>query len=435
MSQNKNKRKAKKKRNKTKKRKGLYIIFTIIIVYFFSRTPSLLLASPQSTYAAEYGKIENNMEVKGYVVRDEKVFKSIGEGDVKYFVSEGEKVAKGEKLAEVYLDDLDEKSRKDLESINLRLENIKEKQNDTNIFQRDIEKLESQIENLIKFIQKDIKNKKYDRIKIKKEELEDLLNKQSVIVGEKSFSGKNINQLEEQKNELEYKINSSVQTIYSDSPGFIAMGSDGFEDLLNYNTLHEIDSDMLKMLENAELDIPSKNINEGSPVIRIIENYRWGLIVKLDTKEVKNIEIGDTVKIRPVNQNNELKAKVKNVIKEGNEIIILFNVNEFIDNIYNIRTLNVEIIRSRHEGVMINNSSIIEKDGVKGVYTLDISGIAEFKPIKIKASNSEYSIIHYGSFTAKSKDDPEKKENIKTVNLYDEVVMHGHKVKEGEKVK
>lgn len=431
---NRNKRKIKRKK-KSSKKKGLYIIFIIIAIYFFSRTPSLLLASSQSTYPAEYGNIESSIETKGYVVRDEKVFKSIGEGDVKYFVSEGEKVAKGQKLAEVYLDDLDEKSRKDLQSINLRLENIKDKQNDDNIFQNDIEKLENQIKTLIKSIQQDIKNKRYDRIKIMKEELEDLLNKQSVIVGEKSFSGKNIIQLEEQKNQLEHKIDSSVQTIYSNSPGFVAMGSDGLEGLLNYSTLNEVSSDQLKMLKNAELNIPSENINEGSPIIRIIENYRWGLIVKVDAMEVEDIQIHDMINIRPVNQNDELKAKVRNVVNEGNDTIIIFNLSETINNIYNIRKLDVEIIKSRHEGVIISNSSITERDGFKGIYTVDISGRAKFKPISIKASNSEYSVVHYGSFIVKSKNDPQKTERVKTINLYDEVVMHGSKIREGEKIK
>jgi len=432
LSQIKEKKRTKKRRSK---KKVPYLIVLIIALYFISRMPSLLMASSQSIYAAEYGKIEKNIEAMGYVAREEKVFKSIGKGDVKYFVSEGEKVATGQKLAEVYMDRLDEKSRKDLDVINFRLQNIKAKQDDTNIFKDDIEKLEQQIITLIKSIQQDIKDEKYDKINSMREELENLLNKQSIIYGEKSFSGKNINQLEEQKTQLEHKVNSSVQTIYSDSPGFVAIGSDGLEELLNYKTLYEITSDQFKMLEEAKLNIPSEEIEEGLPVIRIIENYKWTLIVELSTKQAEGIKKGKVLRIRPIGKNKELKAVVRNVIEEEDKKVIIFDLNEFTDDIYNIRTMVVDIVQSKYEGAMVANSSIVEKDGIKGVYTVDVNGIAKFKPIKIKTSNLEYSIIYDGNFEVKSKDDPTKTDRINTINLYDEVVMKGKKVKEGQKVR
>lgn len=432
LSQAKEKKRIKKRRAR---KKGPYIIVLIIVLYFISRMPPLLLASSQSTYPAEYGKIEKNIEATGYVAREEKVFTSVGKGDVKYFVSEGEKVAKGEKLAEVYLDRLDDKSRKDLESINSRLQNIKEKQDDKNVFQGDIKKLDQQILTLLKSIQQDLSEQRYDRITSMKEELEDLLNKKSIIIGEKSFSGKNISQLEQQKIQLEDKVNSSVQVIYSDSPGFVAMGSDGFEELLNYKTLHEINSDQLKMLKNAKLNLPSKDLEENAPVIRIVENYKWSIIVELDAKQADTIEKGKIVRIRITDKNKELRATVRNIIEEDNKKIVIFDLNEFMDDFYNIRTLTVEIIQNRYEGAMVANSSIVEKDGIKGVYIVDVNGIAKFKPIKIKTSNQEYSILHDGYFEVKSKDDPEKTEKVSTINLYDEIVMNGNKANEGQRVR
>lgn len=397
--------------------------------------PPLFGASAQSTYAAEYGKIERTIESTGYVVREEKIFTSLGSGNVKYFVAEGEKVAKGQKLAEVHLERLDEKSIKDLESINLRLQNIKEKQDEPGVFKGDIEKLEQQISILVKSIQQDLKDERYDRVVSMREELESLLNKKSIIAGEKSFSGKNISQLEQQKSQLENKVNSSVQTIYSDSPGFVAMGSDGFEELLNYKSLHEITGKQLKMLKDAKLNLPSEEIKEGLPIIRIVENYKWSIIAEIDSKQGESIEKGNKVQIRTIDQNRELKAIVRNVIEEGDKKIVIFDLDEFIADFYNIRTLTIEIIQSKYEGAMVANSSIVEKEGVKGVYTVDLNGMPNFKPVKIKTSNAEYSILYDGSFEQKSKDDPEKMEQVKTINLYDEVVMKGAKVKEGRRIK
>lgn len=336
LNQQENKRRRKIKKRRTRK-KGPYIIVLITAMYLISRMPPLLIASSQSTYPAEYGKIEKNIETTGYIAREERVFTSIGNGVVKYFVSEGEKVAKGEKLAEVYLDHLDEKSREDLDRINFRLENIKKKQEDRNIFQGDIEKLDSKISTLTKSIQQDLMEKRYDRIIALKEEMEDLLSKRSIIAGEKSFSGKNLNELEEQKNQLEEKVNASVQTIYSDSSGFVAIGSDGLEELLNYKTLHEINSEQLNLIKNSKLAIPSEEIDEGQAVIRIIENYKWSIIAELDLKEAEGIEKGKVVKIRHIDSGKELEARVRNTTEENEKKIIIFDLDEFISDFYNMR--------------------------------------------------------------------------------------------------
>ncbi len=432
MSQSKEKKKTRKKRPR---KKIPYVIILIIALYFISRMPPLIAATSRTTYAVEYGKIEKNIEATGYVAREEKVFTSAIKGDVKYFVSEGEKVSKGEKLAEIYINDADDQSKKELDSINTRLENIKSQQGDESIFQGDISKIENQVNELILSIQDDIKAERYDRINSMREELEGLLNKQSVIVGGKSFSGKNLDQLEQQKELLEEKVNSSIQTIYSDSPGFVALGSDGLEELLNYKTINEITSTQLKMLKDTKSNVQSDNSVEGAPVIRIIENYKWSLIVELTTEQSGGIEKGDTVTIRPINQNRELKAFVRNIIEEEDKKIVIFDLDEFLDNVYNLRTLTVDIIHRKYEGAMVANSSIAEKDGIEGVYTVDVNGIANFKPIKVITSNNEYSIVYDGSFENKSKDGSGKAEKISTVNLYDEVVTKGSKVKEGQRIR
>jgi putative membrane fusion protein len=189
------------------------------------------------------------------------------------------------------------------------------------------------------------------------------------------------------------------------------------------------------MLKDTKLNMPSEEIVEGAPVIRIIESYKWSIIVELNTKQAEGIEKGKILRIRPIGEKKELKSIVRNVIEEEDKTIVIFDLDEFIDNIYNIRTLTVDIVQSQYEGAMVANSSIVEKDGIKGVYTVDVNGIAKFKPIKVKISNSEYSIVYDGSFVNKSKEDPEKTENVKTINLYDEVVMKGSKVKEGQRVR
>ncbi|HZJ76489.1 MAG TPA: HlyD family efflux transporter periplasmic adaptor subunit, partial [Oscillospiraceae bacterium] len=170
----------------------------------------------------------------------------------------------------------------------------------------------------------------------------------------------------------------------------------------------------------------------------IIENYKWSIVVEIESEQGEKIGKGKNIQIRVIDQNKELKATVRNVIDEEDKKIVIFDLDEFIDDFYNIRAIAIEIILSQYEGAMVPNSSIIEKEGVKGVYTLDVNGIPNFKPIKILTSNEEYSVLYDGFFEQKSKgnqEDQDKVEKIKTINLYDEIVMNGDKVKEGKRIR
>jgi putative membrane fusion protein len=423
------------KKIKKRKNRGLYLAILIVILYFGSRMTPLLNASAQNTCVIEYGKIENSIESVGFIAREEKILTTINNGDVKYFVSEGERVAKGQKLAEIYLEQLDERSRKDLEAINLRLQNIKGKQDGQDFFKADVEKLDKQISTLTKLIQQDLREEKYERIADYKEELKGLLDKKSIIAGEKSFSGKNVVQLEQQKSQLENKVNSSVQTIYSDSSGFVALGSDGFEELLNYKLLHEITGKQFKLLKDSNLDLSPEETQKEKLAIRIIKNHKWSVVVEIDAEQGEGIEKGKNVRIRTAGQNKELEAVVRNVTDEEDKKIVIFDLDEFIADFYNIRTMAVEIVLSQHEGAIVPNSSIIEKEGVKGVYTVDIGGVLNFKPVKTQISNKEFSILYDGSFEQESRDDPNRVEQIKTINLYDEIVINADKVKEGKRIR
>jgi len=84
-----------------------------------------------------------------------------------------------------------------------------------------------------------------------------------------------------------------------------------------------------------------------------------------------------------------------------------------------------------YEGLKIFVDSIIEKDGKKGVYLLDINRNAVFKPIQIIGIHEEYAIIKSNVFYEKK--DGETR-TIETIKLYDEVVRKAEKVKEGQLV-
>ena len=110
---------------------------------------------------------------------------------------------------------------------------------------------------------------------------------------------------------------------------------------------------------------------------------------------------------------------------------MVINFNSFFHDHYDKRIVDVELVKSRHEGLKVPIKSISEKDGIKGVYIKDISGIIKFRPIEILGKNEEYAIISSGdknnNINIKGSD-----EVVKTVKLFDEILLNNGKIKEGQ---
>jgi len=147
---------------KRKKRKLLRIyLIIIVIIYFIFRLVPTLYASSSKTYTVEKGNIEKILKAKGILVKDEKVYTAHNEGKIVYHINEGQKVAKGTKVADIKNGNNIDKKIKELD------EEIK-KINDSNVkkglFKDDIKKNNKLIEEIITKIRNNLIEGNYDEI-------------------------------------------------------------------------------------------------------------------------------------------------------------------------------------------------------------------------------------------------------------------------------
>lgn len=404
----------------------------IVLLYFLLRLPPFYSQARNKTYIGEYGKIEAIVSTEGIIVRDEEVIKHLGGGEILLLVKEGERVRKGQKIANIHFNHLDEKTTKDLEIINLRIDSIKDQQAGRQFFQKDIEKIENDILAITKEIQQYITSGNYEKVYKLKNELSLLIEKKSIIYGEKSFSGKNLEQLEQQKKSLEDKINASVEVVYSEYPGIIAMGSDGLEGLLTLKGLDDFSIQQYETLKNSIKSTNSDHDKDEELFLRIIKDHKWSIITTLKEKDVQDLKDGKVVKLRQRGDSKEYKTVVRKIIKNQEEAIVVLDLTEFMKDYYNKRVISFDLVKSSIEGIMIPNSAIIEKDNKLGVFRLDINGFARFVPIKVKGSNKEYSIVYSGYF---DEDDHGEMKKVNTINYYDEIVEVANKTNEGDKIR
>ncbi|ABR48955.1 hypothetical protein Amet_2805 [Alkaliphilus metalliredigens QYMF] len=417
--------KKRKKRKTWRNYLGKIIVLFIIFLYFISRMGSFSFISSSETYTIQHGKIQEIVSTNGLIVRAEKHLGTLSEGEIKYYVNDGERVAAGQRIAEVRLQDLDEKAHQSLESVDLKIESMENIEHEAGIFQRDIEKLDDQIEAVMNKIQGDIQLKRYNQLEEYREQLQGYINKKDSIMGQGHFEGQDLTELTEQRQNLLSEINRAVQVIISDEPGVIGMGSDGLESVLTLKSINEISVD------NVELFETNHEVEERG--IRLITDHQWSIVTILRKDEQLGFDEGRTVRVKPQGQEREYRAQVRSVIEEEESTILILDLTEHMPGFYHHRRLDFDIIKNSYEGAVVPHEAVVEQEGKIGVYRVDVNGFARFIPIEMRTQNSEYALIHDGSFRVT--EDNEEPVTVRTVNLYDEIIENARRVSDGDRIR
>ncbi|KXZ39572.1 putative membrane fusion protein [Alkalithermobacter thermoalcaliphilus JW-YL-7 = DSM 7308] len=413
------------KKKRKKKIKFNYIWIFGILSYILFKLIFNISNATISLYTVDYGEIVETITKQGIVIRDEKVILSKVSGKIDYFVKEGERIHANEQIAHIYIKDLDPSIKERLDTVNRRIEGINANK-DEQIIQRDIEK----IENSINSLRVDIKNRLIDNdisnIQRLKDDLLNLIDKKSLIIGEKSFVGKNINALKAEKNKLQEKVNSSVNQIVSESTGVISFASDGFEDILRVDTLNKLESDYLFNLKNDVKINKKDQVEVGDVIAKITNNHEWYIAIVLEEKEKEKFSVGKNLTIKK--NDIDFSGNVKYLYKDSkNRYILVIEVKEEIENFYNVRKEEFEIVYKNIVGIKVPKSAVIDKDGKRGVYVVSNTGNAVFKELKsILGENKSDIILDYRDIT---------RNNVDTVKLYDQIVLSPNRVSDGQKIR
>lgn len=387
----------------------------------------MVISASNETSIAQYGNIQIVHHLDCYVIRNEQLVTSTIEGDIKYFVQEGEKVEKGYKVVEIYKDAVDEVTRKKLEVINQRIESLNDSKD--YLFQSDVEKLDREINNIIDHLKQYKEQGDLLKVKQLKKDLENKLDKKRIIIGDKSFVGKNLETLKIEQEQLVNQINSSITEIASPVSGIISYKIDGYENILNPKNMVTIELEKLKNMEKQATDLRATKVINHQPLFKVVDNNVWYMIAWIEEDTLEDYKVGRTVTFNfPQGQ---IQGKIFQIVPDDQKSMVIFEIDEYIDGFETLRNVSLDVVVVDYEGIKIPRDSIVEKDGKKGVYVLDINRYAIFKPIKIIGYDETNAIIKSNVFYEK---DGEDMKTITTVKLYDEIVRKASKINQGQMI-
>lgn len=410
-------------KNKKPKNIGKYIalilIVTVILGYVIYVSISLL-KKPTDTVIIEKGTVSEEEATLGYIIRDEEVVtgKNYKNG-MSQIKAEGERVAKSDPIFRYYTNN-EQNLVKQIQELDTKIQEAMEN-NSTQIFSPDIKLIENQISNEL--------NKMYDlnnlqKMKEYKKNINDYVTKKSKIAGELSPAGSYLKTLVEQRSNLEKQLNEGSEYINASKAGIVSYRVDGLEAVLTPTNFSNLSKKMLEELNLKTGELVATSRESG----KIVNNFSCYIACILNSEDAKNAVVGDKATLRLSNQ-KEVKAQVEYTYHESEDSnIIVFQINEAIEELINYRKISLDIIWWQATGWKVPNSAIKYKKDDLAYVVRKRSGYSDNVYVKVLKQNLDYSIIDNYTYSELSEELKEKEieEDIDSrpiLSLYDEIAI------------
>jgi len=419
--------------NRRKRKKRIrYALFGFVLVYIFFRSVPSLFAIGTKTELPEKYSVDDKISTEAIIIKDETVYTSDGAGQVKFIAKEGERVPVGAKILELTLLSDTSQLKERLEEIENKIavlsetggENSREKDNGNNI--------KDGIDDVIDEIQASISREKFDIADDLKDKLISYYNKEMEISYDDTLIGYSLEALEKEKQEIEKQISNSIVNYYSKISGIVSYKFDGYEkdytvankDLYNY-------SDFKSIKEQLKSSATGEKVEVRQPIFKIINNFEWYMLIKIDNvDDIEGYKEGDSILLSGKDIIGNLRGHIEKISIEGDKGVILCRFNRNFENYYDKRYIKLDIIKNKYDSFRIKKKCVIEKDGLKGVYIKDISGIVRFRPIEIISEDEDYVYISTGDKNNYIYIE-EGDKRLRTVRQFDEIILNPSYVEEG----
>ena len=268
------------------------IIFIIIFIYLIFNIFSYLTETHISVYEVEQGTIAVNNVYHGLILRDEKLFPSIYNGSLNYYVKEGSKIAYGDLIYSV-----DETG------------NVASIINEANKNGANLDKDSlNEIEESISDFQSSYRSGNFYQVYSFKENINDSLS-EALSVGALN----EISDYLSNANDL-----STFHKVYADANGIIVYYTDGLETV----TTDNFTEDMFNEAAYQKANLKSGNtITSGCTAYKLIDSEYWNIVIPIPESTASLLNDDDTIRIRFLKDDKETYATYSITEKNGQQYL------------------------------------------------------------------------------------------------------------------
>ena len=379
----------KRKRIMMKKRYAIITVVAILIIMVIAiyRTSSNVVTVP-----AEITTIENKVNTKGFIVRDEVMYYATASGTAYFGAVEGERVSKDSQIATIFEGKVSDSAIKELSVIDTKLRRAREDEGRSILHRSDTGSIENDILSHV--------NELYDYAE--KDDIEKIAEVHNAVDSLRTTGEYNVDtgvgQLEDEKWEALEKIDKGRKEIYTEISGVFSTYLDGLESVLAPQRIEQYNPDYIKGLsvgENRETD--STKVETGDPICKIMNNHVWYTLVVLTGDSAAECEMGKSVRLR---FRNMADAEVDGVIDyvsdldESGDRLVRIRCSTYVESVFSYREADVDIIFKSYTGCKVPVNAI--RAGEDKKFVIGQAGTSNFNcdiNILYTDRDGEYSIV------------------------------------------
>ena len=195
--------------------------------------------------------------------------------------------------------------------------------------------------------------------------------------------------------------------------GVFSLTVDGYEDYFTPDKMDKIKRETVESLSYKSANLERSSVIEGEPIYKVSNDDNWYVLCWVDKETAESYSEGRAVSLEL--PEGTVDASVHSVREDGDDYRVIFYLNVYYEAFCESRAVDMSIVTSDNEGLLVDNKCIVEKDGQQGVYK---NGDYVFTRISVISTDGEQSVIEDATFV------DEEGNQVYTVDVYDEVLKH-----------
>ncbi|MFQ7165064.1 MAG: HlyD family efflux transporter periplasmic adaptor subunit [Acutalibacteraceae bacterium] len=397
------------------------------------------------TEAATYSTVSESIDTTGFIIRDEEVISSSYSGVLNYTVDDGEKVAEGGAIAEIYPTEEDAAVQNRIARIDDELNRLSALETPSDSTASNLKLIGSQISKKITSILGALKSGSMSDVTDERNDLQLLLSQRQVVTGKESSGdyAAHVNELHEERIALTQSASASIGTVSSPAAGYFIRSVDGYENAVSLDGVTSLSVSDVRALEEEE---PAGTDTES--IGKVAKDFNWYIACILTENDLVRLDRTTKVTVEmPFATVEQIPAEVVKINRdsETGEAAVILKCTYMNSDLASARMETLRINISSYSGVLVPESAVhfadvvaheTDEDGnevdvtyenIRGVYVKSGSRL-RFVQIFSDATINGYAICKVSLST-------EEREQLvtgDTIQLYDEVVVEGTDLYDGK---
>jgi putative membrane fusion protein len=409
------------------KKKRKTNIFNFILLLLFLSFVIYLIDNwrvTQETYVLHEDTLEIILEIEAAAIKDERIVYALNDGDISIFKKQGDRVKSGILIAQQF-NDYNSKTISDELNIINEIISVKQGNKVSN------DKVGSSYNNKIKNdLQNALFSKDYQYVITAVNNL-DTNDFNFRYSGYESYT---LEELINHRDSLRKNVSSDKISYYSPGGGIVSYSFDGLEMVYAVDRLLEINLNDVRKLNYQNYSTLNKTIKNNEPIYKIIDNFDWFLAFEINKSDMNDIRDKKNLKIRLKKIDKVINTTVFRIQDYGEKSLLILQTDKFLHDYIDERYVKVDLILNEFSGLKIHKESIVEKDGLIGVYVSDTNKVVRFRPVEIIGENEEYAIVNEGekiNVGSRGRILIEG-EYFNTIKIYDNIIVKPENVYDGQ---